>query len=87
MLCPQCKVSLAFTKRLSVETNDCPQCRGIWLEQNVLEKILAHTQSSSDKQATLNKDNIQYQAEPKSLHIKKKHPNFLSGAFDISDDW
>lgn len=92
MLCPLCQIPLQASEYLSIEVNHCPQCSGKWLENGVLEKIIEQNipieQSEKDrldKQAMVDKaksENAQHlQEEP------RKHPHFLSGAFDVSDDW
>lgn len=43
MRCPFCtEVPLQATDRLGVEIDYCPNCRGIWLHREELEKILHH---------------------------------------------
>jgi len=89
MLCPHCQVNLIVNKRQSVEINACPKCNGIWLENGSLEKIMAQTQSPnnqeeliSNTQENIDKDSIQ----DVKKNQKRRHPHFLSGAFD-DDDW
>ncbi len=88
MLCPHCQVNLIVNKRQSVEINGCPQCNGIWLENGSLEKIISQTQSPnnqeeliSNTQENIDKDSVQ----DVTKNTKRRHPHFLSGAFD--DDW
>lgn len=41
MICPTCKeIDLLITDRYGLEIDYCPQCRGVWLQRPVLEKIL-----------------------------------------------
>ena len=94
MLCPQCQVLLTVRKYQSVEVSDCPQCHGKWLENGSLEKIIEQMKSVenpekslSNNQVYINKNSIQDKTEKKSQNKKRKHPHFLSGAFDFSDDW
>jgi len=87
MLCPQCQASLNANQYLSVEINDCPQCNGVWLEKNILEEIIEKTHSLLNNKENENNDNVQSQTEVKSPNRKRKRSHFLSGAFDISDDW
>ena len=39
MLCPRCGADLEHDSRQSVETDTCPECRGVWLDRGELEKI------------------------------------------------
>jgi rubrerythrin len=41
MRCPKCGHQLATDKYGSVEIDVCPSCRGLWLDANELETILA----------------------------------------------
>ncbi len=41
MRCPKCGQSLAVQNYGRVEIDVCPSCRGIWLDANELETILA----------------------------------------------
>ena len=41
MLCPVCTISLARSDRQGIEIDQCPQCRGIWLDRGELDKIIA----------------------------------------------
>jgi len=94
MLCPQCQISLTVNQCLSVEINSCPQCHGAWLEQIVLQKIIEQVslvdnskQPLPTSQTTQNNENPEVKSSQKSPSRKRKHQHFLSGAFDISDDW
>ena len=41
MKCPVCKdVTLLMAEKHGVESDYCPECRGIWLDRGELEKII-----------------------------------------------
>lgn len=92
MLCPNCQVTLTVSKHHYIDVNDCPKCSGKWLENGVLEIIIEQKisleKSEEDrlkKQAIVDKAKVE---NAQHLHEEpRKHPHFLSGAFDISDDW
>ena len=45
MKCPVCKEStLVMTERQGIEIDDCPQCRGVWLDRGELDKIIERSQ-------------------------------------------
>ena len=41
MTCPRCKVPLNVSQRQGVETDVCPDCRGVWLDRGELDKIIS----------------------------------------------
>lgn len=92
MLCPLCKIPLQASEHLSIEVNHCSQCSGKWLDNGVLEIIIEQNisigkfeKNKLEKQAIVDKAKIE---NAQHLHEKpRKHPHFLSGAFDVSDDW
>ncbi len=40
MKCPICNVELRASDREGIEIDYCPQCRGIWLDRDELDKII-----------------------------------------------
>jgi Zn-finger nucleic acid-binding protein len=50
MKCPQCDTTLAMGERLAIQIDYCPNCRGIWLEKDKLDKLLDQIDSSNQKQ-------------------------------------
>jgi Zn-finger nucleic acid-binding protein len=38
--CPRCGVVLTMSDRHGIEIDYCPQCRGVWLDRNELDKVL-----------------------------------------------
>ena len=40
MKCPRCNVSLNVSMRQGVESDVCPECRGVWLDRGELDKII-----------------------------------------------
>ncbi|NOS72601.1 MAG: zf-TFIIB domain-containing protein [Verrucomicrobia bacterium] len=42
MHCPKCGQKLTTEKYLTVEIDLCPSCRGLWLDANELEAIMAN---------------------------------------------
>ena len=40
MMCPVCEVPLSMTERQGIEIDFCPDCRGVWLDQGELDKII-----------------------------------------------
>ena len=41
MFCPVCKnVDLVMTDRQGIEIDDCPTCRGVWLDRGELDKLI-----------------------------------------------
>lgn len=48
MKCPVCNVDLLLGERLTVQIDYCPKCRGTWLENGRLEKLLDKSSSDVD---------------------------------------
>lgn len=40
MQCPTCNLAFAMSGRQGIEIDYCPQCRGVWLGRDELDKIL-----------------------------------------------
>jgi Zn-finger nucleic acid-binding protein len=40
MKCPLCNTDLLMGERLTVQIDYCPKCRGIWLDNGKLDKII-----------------------------------------------
>jgi len=40
MKCPADNETLVMTDRSGVEIDDCPKCRGVWLDRGELDKIV-----------------------------------------------
>ncbi|MCW8834110.1 MAG: zf-TFIIB domain-containing protein [Colwellia sp.] len=87
MICPRCQISLTVTSHFSIEVNDCPQCHGVWLEQDALEKIAEKIQAVevSEKPQIENKEIEEKVQNPQEK--KRGSRQFVSGALDIYDDW
>ena len=37
--CPNCSTSMTLKNRLGVEIDQCPRCKGVWLDRGELEKV------------------------------------------------
>jgi Zn-finger nucleic acid-binding protein len=48
MNCPVCNVDLLMSERLTVQIDYCPKCRGIWLTNGKLDKLIEKSGSSLD---------------------------------------
>ncbi len=42
MICPRCQGELFEAVKNGVAIDHCPECKGIWLDQGELAKIIAH---------------------------------------------
>lgn len=86
--CPRCNLPLHLSERQGVEIDYCMKCRGVWLDNGELEKILDQVALMSRKltpQYSAPPPAHHYPAEHKS-HKKYKHYGyFLKAIFDILD--
>ena len=57
MKCPVCKnVTLLMSEKSGIESDYCPECRGIWLDRGELDKIMEKNNNIfSDDQEDENK--------------------------------
>jgi len=85
MKCPECQVSFIINKHQSLVVNECPQCHGVWLKFGDIEKMT--TETHSIEKLEQNKSNSLTNKENAIPTKERKIAHFLSGAFDISDDW
>ena len=37
--CPNCSTEMTINNRLGVEIDQCPRCKGVWLDRGELEKV------------------------------------------------
>ena len=37
--CPNCTTEMTINNRLGVEIDQCPRCKGVWLDRGELEKV------------------------------------------------
>jgi uncharacterized protein len=46
MICPRCNTNLTATNTQGIEIDNCPNCKGVWLDRGELEKIIERSNSS-----------------------------------------
>jgi len=85
MLCHHCQVPLNTVNHYSIGVVECPKCCGIWLTQEQLEKIIQYAQVVDTPKKPALADEVKVDEVKRAPRRKRAH--FLSGAFDISDDW
>jgi uncharacterized protein len=89
LLCPVCKIVLKNTLRSGVSIDFCPQCRGIWLDRNELDKIIERTAKRSG-----NAEEAPWRIrppKPKTVQVYPPPPDeasqlYLEELFDDEDD-
>lgn len=78
MDCPVCRVELKMANRQGVEIDYCPQCRGVWLDRDELDKIIERSTQTSERPAE--------HVEPRYKgyrYNKHKRKSFLGDLFDL----
>lgn len=50
MKCPNCNADLLMGERLTIQIDYCPKCRGVWLDQGKLDKIIDRSTPTSSNQ-------------------------------------
>jgi Zn-finger nucleic acid-binding protein len=48
-ICPVCSVELEFTDRQGVRLDQCPNCRGVWLDRTELDKVIERSCAEATK--------------------------------------
>lgn len=82
MKCPKCKVNLLSNERGRTKIDYCPQCLGVWLDRDELDKII----EVSPDVAPSGKDDPE--RFPRDKHFKdqpqkEKKKDFFSDLFDF----
>lgn len=49
MKCPNDGTTLVMSERVGVQIDYCPECRGVWLERGVLDRIIEHSGSRDER--------------------------------------
>lgn len=39
LVCPNCSSQMRISNRMGVEIDQCPSCKGVWLDRGELEKL------------------------------------------------
>ena len=73
MKCPNCNVALIMADRNGIEIDYCPDCRGIWLDRDKLDKIIEPSvQEPSTLQRNSYPDKDRYHSEKDHYYKKKR---------------
>ena len=75
MKCPICtSKDLVLSERQGIEIDYCPECRGIWLDQGELEKIIERSDSKVSPSHPITPQNYEHD------------PHILKGKSDQHDE-
>ena len=80
MQCPIDGAQLVMADRSGVEIDYCPQCRGVWLDQGELDKIIERSVPAAAPQAAPRGQDRDYDERS---YKKKKRGGFLEELFDF----
>ena len=90
MKCPTCKdISLVMSERQSIEIDYCPECRGVWLDNGELDKIIERSSIESSAHSDRKFYEKKYKSDkyehydPSHRREKRKKKNFFSELFDF----
>lgn len=89
MLCPDCNMPLQITTREGVEIDYCVRCRGVWLDQGELEKLIERSRDLYGKPNPAPYHVPNYDIPHKKHKSSKKHKvaktvgHFLGAIFDF----
>lgn len=89
MTCPVCESNLQMVERSGVEIDDCPACRGVWLDRGELDKIIERSgretgsgRLSEDRERPYDSDDS-YRSRSREDERPKKRESFWSELFDF----
>ncbi|MFA6945027.1 MAG: zf-TFIIB domain-containing protein [Pedobacter sp.] len=87
MKCPTCQTTLLIADKKGVEIDYCPDCRGIWLDSEELEKILERSAEHYSSRSNYDSDYKKYQyGQDNDYHEnqpQRKKKSFLDDIFDF----
>lgn len=78
MYCPRCNVTLLLTERHGVQIDYCPQCRGIWLDRDELDKIIERSHGSN----RFHDEEDYHHQHHSDSHDRHRKKSWLSQLFD-----
>ena len=82
MKCPTCNVSLVMADRSGIEIDYCPDCRGVWLDNGELDKIIERSLNNVKHSSHEKYDDRKHYSSDKDHYYKKKK-GFLGDIFDF----
>ncbi|HEY3295526.1 MAG TPA: zf-TFIIB domain-containing protein [bacterium] len=47
--CPVCSVELKSAERQGVRIDECPNCRGVWMDRTELDKVIERANAESSR--------------------------------------
>jgi Zn-finger nucleic acid-binding protein len=60
IICPRCKTNLVLSVDQDIEIDQCPACKGVWLDHGEFEKIIKRSNNNgSNDRTTIEKANCQ----------------------------
>ncbi|MEI7596887.1 MAG: zf-TFIIB domain-containing protein [Bacteroidota bacterium] len=95
MICPRCNTNLLISNINGIEIDNCPTCRGVWLDRGELEKIIERSNNNWNTQMRHNEhsghDEHRYEKQHDSHHDSypsyngqpRHKKSFLSELFDF----
>lgn len=84
MKCPSCNADLLIADRQGVEIDFCPQCRGVWLDRDELNKIIERSITAEKKWHEYDDDSDDDRHKHEhGVRYKKRTKSFLGDLFDI----
>ena len=83
MNCPMCNVELKMADRQGVEVNYCPKCRGVWIDQGGLDKIIDRSAATAvNPRREPSREHNEWERHDEHEHEGHRRKSFLSNLFD-----
>lgn len=82
LICPNCSSQMRISSRMGVEIDQCPSCKGVWLDRGELEKLTRIQERYEDDHFRNCHDGMDYDDD--YYHRRKlKKKGFLGDLFDF----
>ncbi|KAA2279407.1 zf-TFIIB domain-containing protein [Candidatus Nitrosocosmicus agrestis] len=85
LICPNCSSPMRISNRMGVEIDQCPSCKGVWLDRGELEKMTKIQDRYEDEHYTKYHSGRDYHDDDDDYYRRRKHKKrgFLGDLFDF----
>lgn len=83
--CPNCSTQMLLSSKNGVEIDNCPRCKGVWLDRGELEKITSLQNRYDDDHFQKYHHGREYNDDDDDYYYRRKHKkkSFFGDLFDF----